>query len=234
MFREKIITANSGVLFTQEADALVSQFLTKDGLFHTVDEQNSQDGVFVFLRSDLWEPDYQIIPLNEYEGYQNGRVNLILAKNLAGEHFLLASAHGNSTRAEDGRLQITLIKKKFDELATHIQNLQLIIGIDANTKTKNDVKALRKHLEALGLVGTRVGPTTIKRRMVTSQHAKTGRAAIDEEDYLITLKPEQGGRYIMTHTTVGFTEEKQDINMALPNINNPSDHYPVGATLISF
>lgn len=68
--------------------------------------------------------------------------------------------------------------------------------------------------------------------MVTSQHAKAGRAAIDEEDYLIILKPEKGGRYALTQPTVGFSEEKQDINTALPNVNNASDHYPVGATLI--
>lgn len=232
VFKEKLIAANSGVLFTQEADALIPESLTSDGLFHPVNQQNPQDGAFIFLRADLWNPDYQIISLDTYEGYKNGRVNLILATSLSGEKFLLASAHGNSTRAEDGRLQIALIMEKFEELSLVNEDLQLIIGIDANTKTEDDVQALREHLDTLGLVGTSVGPTTIKKRMVTSQHAKAGRSAIDEEDYLIILKPEKGGRYALTQPTVGFSEEKQDINTALPNVNNPSDHYPVGATLI--
>lgn len=231
IFKEKLIAANSGVLFTQEADTLTPESLTSGGLFHPVNQQNPQDGAFIFLRADLWNPDYQVIPLDRYEGYKNGRVNLILASSLSGEKFLLASAHGNSTRAEDGRLQIALIMEKFEELSLVNEGLQLIIGIDANTKTEEDVQALRSHLDALGLVGTSVGPTTIKKRMVTSQHAKAGRTAIDEEDYLIILKPEKGGRYALTQPTVGFSEEKQDINTALPNVNNASDHYPVGATL---
>jgi hypothetical protein len=69
--------------------------------------------------------------------------------------------------------------------------------------------------------------------MVTAQHAKAGRLAVDEEDYLITLKPEKGGRFLLTKETVGFCEEKPDINAALPNVNNLSDHYPVGATLVN-
>lgn len=232
-FKEKLINANSGLLFTQEADTLVPQALTQDGLFHPIDKQNSQDGTLIFLRADLWEPDYEIIPLDSYEGYKNGRVNLILATSLDGEKFLLASAHGNSTRAEDGRLQIALIVEKFEELSLGNAGLQLIIGTDANTKSEEDVEAFRKHLDALGLIGTHVGPTTIKKRMVTSQHAKAGRAAVDEEDYLITLKPEKGGRYSLNQPTVGFSEEKPDIHTALPNVNNPSDHYPVGATLMA-
>lgn len=109
--------------------------------------------------------------------------------------------------------------------------LQLVIGIDANTKSDQDVEDLKAHLESLGLTATSVGPTTIKQRMVTAQHSKSGRFAVDEEDYLITLKPEHGGAFLLTHETVGFKEEKANIEVPLPNISNPSDHYPVGATL---
>jgi hypothetical protein len=70
--------------------------------------------------------------------------------------------------------------------------------------------------------------------MVTVQHSKAGRFAVDEEDYLITLKPENGGTFVLSDQTVGFSDQKPDTTEPLPNINNPSDHYPVGATLISF
>jgi hypothetical protein len=151
----------------------------------------------------------------------------------SGAKFLLAAAHGNSTRAEDGRLQISKIMEKFQELSvlSGNENLQLVIGIDANTKTEEDVQDLRNHLEALGLTGTDAGPTTIKMRMVTAQHSKAGRFAIDEEDYLILLKPELGGHLKLDSVTVGFQTEPQDPATPLPNINNGSDHYPVGATL---
>jgi hypothetical protein len=133
-------------------------------------------------------------------------------------------------------LQIRLIKEKYDQLSKEPENagLQLVIGIDANTKSDQDVEDLKAHLETLGLTATDVGPTTIKKRMVTVQHGKAGHYAVDEEDYLITLKPEHGGVFQLTNETVGFKAEKADINAPLPNVNNPSDHYPVGATLEEF
>lgn len=234
MFRDKLIAADASIVFTQESDAIVPQLLSKDGLFHPVDAQNPADGTFVFLREDIWEPTYQIIAIDDYEGYERGRLNVIIAtKKDTGENFLLASSHGNSTRAEDGRLQIAKIVEKFHQLTKLPENkdLQLVIGIDANTKSDEDVELLRDHLHSLGLVATNVGPTTIKKRMVTVQHSKAGRFAIDEEDYVIVLKPENGGLYQMTKPTIGFKEEKPDPTITLPNIDNPSDHYPVGTTL---
>jgi hypothetical protein len=99
-------------------------------------------------------------------------------------------------------------------------------------KSEEDVELLRDHLQSLGLAVTSVGPTTIKKRMVTAQHSKAGRFAVDEEDYVIVLKPENGGLYQMINPTVGFREEKPDPMITLPNTDNPSDHYPVGTTLI--
>lgn len=233
IFRNQLVAAHSAVVFTQESDAIVPQVLTHDKLFLPIDCQNPQDGTFVFLRSDYWEPDYKIISLEGYEGFKKGRLNVILAtQKETGQKFLLASAHGNSTKPEDGRLQISLIMEKFHHLFEG--NLQLVIGIDANTKTEEDVKAFREHLNKLGLMTTHVGPTTIKKRMVTAQHSKAGKFAIDEEDYLIILKPENGGLFSFSHLTVGFKEEKPDIHKPLPNKDNPSDHYPVGATLVEF
>lgn len=233
LFKEKLLAANSGILFTQESDAFVSQALLNEGLFLPINKQNPQDGTLIFLRSDLWMPNDQVIPINGYEGYAKGRINVILATTITGEKFLLASCHGNSTKAEDGRLQISHVMRKFEELVQEASNkdLQLIIGIDANTKTEEDVRLFHEHLDTLGLMSTHVGPTTIKRRMVSLQHNKVGRLAIDEEDYLIILKPEKGGRFSLTQETVGFSEEKPDIHTTLPNVNNLSDHYPVGATI---
>lgn len=229
--KEKLIAADTSVLFTQESDDRVVQTLTSDGLFHPVEPQNPKDGTLVFLRSDIWEPHYTIVPIEGYEGFNAGRMNVILA-TLKGtdQKFLLAACHGHSTRSEDGRLQISLIMEKYLQL--NDGTLQLLIGIDANTKSEEDVALFREHLDSLGLMCTEVGPTTVKRRMSTAQHGKACKLAIDEEDYLITLKPQSGGYFDLANVTVGFKEPPVDINKALPNLDNPSDHYPVGATLL--
>lgn len=234
LFRENLIEGSASVLFMQEGDAQTRRALVTDGLFHPIDKQNPQDGTLVFLRSDVWEPSYEVLSVEKYKGFHEGRMNLIVATTRQGERFLLASAHGHSTNAADGRLQVTLIMDTFCTLK-HEQgyhDLQLLIGMDANTKTEKDVTALREHLQSLGLVGTSVGPTTVKRRMLTVQHSKAGKLAIDEEDYLITLQPKHGKKYELTNSTVGFSQGPADPNRMLPDIGNPSDHYPVGATLI--
>lgn len=84
----------------------------------------------------------------------------------------------------------------------------------------------------LGLTATSVGPTTIKKRMVTIQHSKAGRFAVDEEDYVMILKPDNGSLYQMCNPTIGFQEERPNPSVALPDIENPSDHYPVGVSLV--
>lgn len=230
-FKEKVLAANSAVIFTQESDLFVPKALTENGPFLPIDNQNPQDGCFIFLHSDIWEPNYELIEINGYEKFKEGKMVVVLAtQKKTGQKFLLASCHGHSTKPEDGRLQISLVMEKFHEFSENT-NLQLLIGIDANTKTEKDVKDLREHLDHLGLVATSMGPTTVKQRMLTVQHAKAGKIAVDEEDYLITLKPENGGAFEFIHTTVGFKEQKAETNDPLPNINNPSDHYPVGTTL---
>jgi hypothetical protein len=231
-FRNKLIASDSGVVFTQESDAIVPQILTGDGLFLPIDHQNPLDGTFIFLRSDLWEPEYQVIPVNEYE--DNGCMNVIVAsRKESNQKFLLAACHGHSTKPEDGRRQISLVMEIFNELSKQ-ENLQLLIGTDANTKSLKDVQMFKEHLDSLGLIATDVGPTTVKRRMVTAQHAKAGRFAIDQEDYLITLKSENGGQLQFSHVTVGFQADMVDTSRALPNIDNLSDHYPVGAVMVPF
>lgn len=237
IFRDRLLEANASVVFTQESDTVVPQLLTENGLFHSVEAQNSADGTWVFLQGSFWEAHYQVVSIEDYEGFIKGRLNVILATTKeTGEKFLLASAHGNSTRAEDGRLQITKIVEKYHQLARLPENnqLQLIIGIDANTKSREDIECLQQHLETLGLVSTHAGPTTIKKRMVTAQHSKAGRFAIDEEDYILILKQENGGLYQIEETSVGFKNEKPDPKVTLPNKNNPSDHYPVGVKLTPF
>ena len=233
IFLEKALAAKAEILFTQESDYQFLATMTQKGTFLFPVGQNPSDGCFVFLKRDVWEENVQVIPVENYEGFQKGLLNLIVATHkLSGQKFLLASCHGHSTNPADGRLQISLVMKKFEELSLTYPGLQLAIGIDANTKTDKDVEDLICHLDKHGLVATQVGPTTVKKRMISVQHGKTSRVALDQEDYLIVLKPEKGGKFALSNSTVGFSNEPVNREKFLPNLENLSDHYPVGATLL--
>jgi hypothetical protein len=218
--------ADAAVLFTQESDAALVEEV--NNLFWPVDKQQPQDGTFVFLSRAFFKPDYEVIAINDYDGYQKGRLNVVLATTIEDKKVLLASCHGHSTRAEDGREQISKVVEAFEKLKEKIGALELLIGIDANTKNEAQVAQFRNHLDQLGLVATDVGPTTVKKRMVTVQHGKSNKVVVDEEDYLITLKE---GNFLLTDQMAGFKEGPVDSNRFLPDQENPSDHYPVGAVV---
>jgi len=231
IFKKKFLDADSKVIFVQESDKVFAQALLENNLFIPIDKQSFQDGTVVFLKNDFWEPDYEIIPIEDYSGYEEGRLTTILAtQKQTKQKFLLAACHGSSTKSEDGRLQIDKIVTTLNQLSQKLnEDIKLVIGIDANTKTEEDVQLLKELLNKLGLIATEVGPTTVKRRMVTVQHAKAGKFAIDAEDYVI-VKKEQ---FLLNHPTVGFSTNKADITLPLPSLQNPSDHYAVGAHITS-
>lgn len=229
VFREKLVAAGTKLLFTQESDNLTRSELTKDGLFLPIGKQNSKDGTVILLASDFWEPDFEVIPFDEYGKFKAGKLTAILAtQKETQQKFLLASGHGNSDVAADGREQMELVARKLQKLMEERdEEILLIIGVDANTKKAADVKAFQELLTKLGLVSTQAGPTTIKRRMGTVQHNKAGLYAIDEEDYII-VKDDQ---LTLNDVSIGFGKPgvKPDLTVSLPNMNNQSDHYAVSA-----
>jgi hypothetical protein len=220
IFREKLVAADVTLLFTQECDELTMRELTRDGLYHPVSGQAEGDGTYIFLRADDWLAEYGLVPI---EGeFREGTVNAIVATNKGGERFLLASAHGHSTDAADGRAKIAQIVEAFRGL----ENVRLVIGTDANTKEPEDERLFREELERLGLVATDVGPTTVKRRVVTVQHSKAGKLCHDQEDYLIV---ERDGAVSLAGAHAGFGQDQVEVDRLLPDLDNLSDHYPVGA-----
>jgi hypothetical protein len=219
IFREKLIAADVTLLFTQECDELTTRELTRDGLYHPVSGQAEGDGTYVFLRADDWLAEYELVSI---EGdFRAGTVNAVLATDRHGERFLLASAHGHSTNAADGRAKIAQIVEVFRGL----ENVHLVIGTDANTKGEKDERLFREELERLGLVATDVGPTTVKRRVVTVQHSKAGKLCHDQEDYLIV---ERDGAVNLSGAHAGFGQHQVETDRLLPDLDNLSDHYPVG------
>lgn len=232
-FRKKVLDRDTKVLFLQEADKQTRDISTKDALFLGTGKQNTQDGTVVLLASDFWAHHYEVIPFDQYARYKTGGLTAILARQKDTQQlFLLASGHGHSVQTEDGREQIQVVAKKLEQLIQERnEEIFLIIGTDANTKTKDDVKAFRKMLDDLGLISTQVGPTTIKRRMVTVQHGKAGLYTVDEEDYIIVKKDQLA----LSNVTVGFGKpgEKANVTVSLPNLHNQSDHYAVSALVQS-
>lgn len=237
-FRDRVLSSDTHVVFTQEADAITPQVFCEDGAFLPVDRQRKGDGCYVLLRSDVWDPNYEVIPLEGYKNYSKGRLNVVLATTTQGDKFLLASGHGDSNKAEDGREQLNLIVDKYEELLKDpaYEGLQLMIGMDANTKRdvkrgKDDVVPFLKLVEERGLQVIRVGPTTVKERVVTAQYGKALVISEDEEDWVIY----GGDKFKLSRPTVGFDridpEAERSIAGPLPNKDNLSDHFAIGASL---
>lgn len=230
LLKEKLLRANTKVLFTQESDQYVPELLSSNGMFLPLGKQNISDGTFVLLASDFWESDYQIIPFPDYPRSQNGAFSVILATQKdTQQKFLLVSGHGHSVKADDGRLQVTMAVEALQRLSALEQEpVVLIIGMDANTKSVQDVKLFKELLQELGLQTTEIGATTIKQRMVTVQHAKAGKFARDEEDYIIVKKDQS----LLKDVRVNFTKLFVDPTIPLPNLDNQSDHYAVSAVVV--
>ncbi len=232
--KNDLLRSNTSLFFTQEADALLMKALETD--FHPIDKQNKSDGTLIFLKKDVWEKEYELINIEAYSHREKGTLNLIIATHQeTKEQFLLATGHGSSNDAEDGRDQISLIVEKYHENRCRqgYEKLRLLIGIDANTKKKQDVEALKALLEEKGLETGSLGPTTIKKRMATVQHHKAGKRVADEEDFLIYLKATTDHHHpLVQDLHLGFDNKPLDILPLLPNAAHRSDHLPLGATII--
>lgn len=228
--KEDLLNKHPALLFLQECDRYLLEALTNDSFFLPIQDQNMKDGTLVLLEKDQWEEDYQVIPVEEYKGYKEGKVNIVLAKQKSSSiPFLLASCHGASLDPSDGRKQISIIMKKYRSFQKNNPHLQLIIGIDANTKSQKEVEALYEHLDSLHLVCTKVGATTIKRRMITTEQEKAGIYIQDQEEYLITLGNQADRLAMLSKPFLRFDNKEEGF---LPNPSNLSDHYPVGAYMI--
>ncbi len=228
--KEDLLNKHPSLLFLQECDPRLLEELTGDGFFLTVGEQNVADGTVVLLEKDHWEKEYSLVPIHEYRRSKEGKMNLIIARQKRSHiPFLLASCHGASLDPSDGREQISIIMKKYETLQKKEPNLQLLIGIDANTKSQEEVDSFYNHLESLGLVCTKVGATTIKRRMVTTEQEKAAVYIEDQEEYLITLGENRDRIAMLSKPFLRFDSKEEGL---LPNPSNLSDHYPVGAYII--
>lgn len=215
----EIIYNNCNVLFTQEAHPLLQKKLC-DFKFLPILKQNGIDGTLVFLDSDIWYSNYQIIKIPKY--VNNGKINAIIAKlKNTNEQFMLCSCHGKSTDYKDAINQIQDIQKIW---STFYKNTtKLVIGIDANTKHVNEIYEFCDVIESLNLkVQNNINiPTTIKKRILTAQHEKLNHEYQICEDYIITSKLQE---YKNQNVYVGFNSKINDI---IPNKLNLSDHYPV-------
>ncbi len=78
LFRDKLIAANTSIVFTKRVFHC-SAVAKPRRTFSFCGGSSIGDGTYVFLRGDEWEPSYQVIAVDDYEGYSRGRLNVILA-----------------------------------------------------------------------------------------------------------------------------------------------------------
>lgn len=247
--RHQLDAIDADVLFTQEADQATVEALTSDYQedgFHRIDQnpnghdQWKGDGTYVFLRSRAWavkkvysaDEIKSSYPLHEE---RLGRINAVVAQHLkTGKCFFLASAHSKDGKsAADSLNQIKAIQDLYQRAVSDAPDsgMQLLIGMDANTKKRQEVAAFRARLNELNLVATNQGATTVKQRMVTTQDGKACQKVSDEEDFLIlNSSGDLESKLEFTQVQVGLEREKEE-GETLPNITHRSDHYGVKALI---
>jgi hypothetical protein len=218
---------DSAVFFTQECDLAVRNAFTAGGFLST-EKQISSDGSFIFLNKKHWEPKYKVLSSDENDA--EGKCTRIIAKRKdVDERAYLASLHGSAKNAGHAREYISAIHADFVERSKKDPTLkQLIIGVDANSNTPKDEKALLDLLEDLGLHAAEIAITTTKERDVTIQHDKTAEKVVARKDYIITLKS-----HAFKDLKVAFKKEPLSENMKLPTIDMPSDHATLQARLVT-
>lgn len=168
------------------------KFCGRKRYFHVHKDEDGKEvagavGTGVFLREDLWEPDAQIIP-HVCAGAKSKLVCVLATQKKTGQKFLHVSIHGDSSHPEDGRDKLKEAFNVFKALSTMPGNedLELVIGTDANTKKAVDIEALRELAFSMGLQITDVGSTSIKVRAQSVQIAKIGDRVDTEEDFGLT------------------------------------------------
>lgn len=247
-FVKDLVASNVGVLATQEcakdcADALTREptFLerrlgTHKQFFNAVVNAQGvgKTGTTIFLREDLWEKEVQVIQHGHLDDKKktDKLVLVVATAKKTGDKFLHVSIHGDSSVAKDGREKIAEAVKQFKLLKERRGNedLELLIGIDANTKKQMDIGALQEQLTELGLYATEVGSSTIKIRALTVQQTKAGDRVDAPGDHVITsaLNPK---RYKAVETLLAGKRVRARAGMALPNMEYSSDHLTVQLTI---
>lgn len=207
---------DSDIVFTQECNNQIMSVLISE-LFYPIDDiQNINNGCLIFLKREKWS---NIVNVSLEKN--NLKVNIILAKYSDNKEYMLASCHGNSRDASDGRNLITIIYNIYLRHKQNNNNLNLIIGTDANTKSNTDINLFNLLIKNLSLYSSyekNQNYTTIKKRMITTQISKSLVTSHHIKDYIIS------------NNEIDNVIINSNQNM-LPNLENLSDHYPVHALI---
>lgn len=223
--------------------------------FLDIGEQHSKDGTLVLLDKHIWS-HVQTIRLTQEDVepfisskddndadkkkyikkvVEDGVLNIVIAQREGTDQlYCFASAHANSSYPQNGLDLIAIIYSVWEKAKLDFQqNIELAIGIDANTKKEKEVNSLLNDVRTKGLEITNVGITTRKERAVAVQINKIGDQILAPNDYLIHspgLKKLGQGKEFKSFTA-GSGQEDNIGNQ--PSPENPSDHLPIWVKLAS-
>lgn len=243
-FAKDLAAQDVGVLMTQECSETFLKALTRkatifERIFGTYKRfvpaaakgtgATSEPQTNIFLRPDMWESwqtvEHRHFDTDKTKNYKFGLVLAFAKKTL--DPFLFASIHGDAGtgKSMDAREKIVEAVEQFLYYRENgYPDLELILGMDSNSKTDEDNLLLNEILSGYGLFATDCGVTNSKTRGHTAQMEKGGKVVKTPGDGFVTSPMRH---YRVSKTYLGGKHERIAKDLDLPNRVYSSDHLPV-------
>lgn len=237
--KDDVLAFGVNVLHAQECSKVYADELAKNGFhveyypdsFCVQGKEHSKEATFtnVFLHKKYWK-NIQFIQ-HHFQENPAKLVVVLATERKTNDEFLHVSIHGDSKNPNEGLNRIKEAIRIFKEVQAQKghQDLSMLIGMDANTKTPQARAALTDLMAAEGLQMTDFGPTTIKIRALTTQQPKGGERVKDSGDHVATGSLAKHGWKVIGNF-LGGKAKRAKIEL-LPSIKNPSDHFTVQITI---
>jgi len=237
VFAKKFAAENADIVMAQECDRHLPQEMAKLGYFSTEKKLvkdpsdpsntkwvlNSGDGSVIFFNAKTFKGAH-IHPYDETLDPKH-KNTIATAYFLGAERpIVVASCHVSDSNNKSFARVIKHVTQSIYQKGTHAA---AVIGLDANPQSTEDEDDIRSFLQDENLHTVKVGPTSIKMRLITLLHKKIHDLIRREKNMVVAT----GDGCKLENPTVAFQHPPLDLNIMMPNKNMLSDQAPVGVKM---
>ncbi len=234
---KKIAAENADIVLIQECDRYLPPEMAKLGYFSTEKKLvtdpsdpsntkwvlNSGDGSVIFFNSKTFKGAH-VHPYDEALDPKH-KNTVATAYFLGAERpIVVASCHVSDSNNKSFARVIRNVTQSTYQKGTHAA---AVIGLDANPQSNEDEEDIRAFLQEENLQATKVGPTSIKMRLITLLHKKIHDLIRREKNMIVAT----GDGCKLENATVAFQKPPLDREIMMPNKNILSDQAPVGVQM---